>query len=137
MPAHKSAEKRPDDSAGARGRVAGGRPRRNEVHLIGRVADVPVERELPSGDTVVTVRLIVDRDGHAATRTGQRVDTIDCVAWIARLQRSIRRWQAGDEVEVSGSLRRRFYRVAEGPRSRFEVELTAARRPRRQTSAPP
>jgi single-strand DNA-binding protein len=111
--------------------------RRNEVHLIGRVAAAPVERELPSGDTVVTVRLIIDRDSNAATRTGQRVDTIDCVAWIARVQRSIRRWQAGDEVEVSGALRRRFYRVADGPRSRFEVEIATARRPRRQAPAPP
>ena len=115
----------------------GSEQRRNHVHLMGRVAAAPVERELPSGDSVVTVRLIIDRDTNAATRTGQRVDTIDCVAWVARVQRSIRRWQAGDEVEVSGALRRRFYRVADGPRSRFEVEISSARRPRRPAAAPP
>jgi single-strand DNA-binding protein len=103
---------------------------RNEVHLIGRVAAAPDERELPSGDTVVTVRLIIDRTGSAASRSGQRVDTIDCVAWSARAQRTVRRWEPGDEVEVSGAIRRRFYRVAEGPRSRFEVEISTARRPR-------
>ena len=103
---------------------------RNEVYLTGRVAAAPDERELPSGDSVVTVRLIVDREGTTATRSSQRVDTIDCVAWTARLQRTVRRWEAGDEVEVSGALRRRFYRSADGPRSRFEVELAAARRPR-------
>jgi single-strand DNA-binding protein len=103
---------------------------RNEVRLVGRVAAAPVERELPSGDTVVTVRLIVDRDRSAAARSAQRVDTIDCVAWTARVQRTVCRWEAGDEVEVSGALRRRFFRVPEGPRSRFEVEIAAARRPR-------
>lgn len=105
-------------------------PRRNEVHLVGRVAAQPLERELPSGDSVVTVRIIVDRVGAAATRSGQRVDTIDCVGWTARVQRAVRRWQPGDEVEIEGALRRRFYRVAEGPRSRFEVEIASARRAR-------
>jgi single-strand DNA-binding protein len=120
-----------EDASGSDGARA--RPRslgRNEVHLSGRVAAAPVERELPSGDSVVTVRLIVERDGPAAARTSQRVDTIDCVGWTARVQRAMRRWQAGDEVEVSGALRRRFYRVADGPRSRFEVEVSSARRAR-------
>jgi single-strand DNA-binding protein len=102
----------------------------NEVRLIGRVAAAPLERELPSGDAVVTVRLIIDREGPAPGRSAQRVDTIDCVAWTARVQRTVRRWQPGDQVEVSGALRRRFYRATDGPRSRFEVEIAVARRPR-------
>jgi single-strand DNA-binding protein len=103
---------------------------RNEVILHGRVAAAPVERELPSGDSVITVRLIVDRGAQPSGRSTQRVDTIDCVAWTARVQRTVRRWQPEDAVEVSGALRRRFYRAADGPRSRFEVEINQARRQR-------
>jgi single-strand DNA-binding protein len=114
------------DDAEARSRAPG----RNEVQLSGRVAAAPLERELPSGDSVVSVRIIVERAGAAATRSSQRVDTIDCVGWTARVQRAMRRWQPGDEVEISGALRRRFYRVADGPRSRFEVEIASARRAR-------
>ena len=33
----------------------------NEVHLAGRVGSEPEERELPSGDLVVTLRLVVPR----------------------------------------------------------------------------
>jgi single-strand DNA-binding protein len=105
-------------------------PARNEVFLRGRVAAAPVERELPSGDSVMTIRLIVDRGPRDAGGSAQRVDTIDCVGWTARVQRTLRRWQPGDEVEIGGALRRRFYRAADGPRSRFEVEITSARRPR-------
>jgi single-strand DNA-binding protein len=132
MPRSKASAQRADDDgetgddAEARSRL----PSRNEVYLTGRVAAAPLERELPSGDSVVSVRIIVERAGTAAARSSQRVDTIDCVGWTARVQRAMRRWQPGDEVEVSGALRRRFYRVADGPRSRFEVEIASARRAR-------
>ncbi len=36
-------------------------PSRNEVLLVGRVAAVAEERELPSGDLLSTFRLVVDR----------------------------------------------------------------------------
>jgi single-strand DNA-binding protein len=122
-----------DDEPPARGRSAdtASAAAHNEVSLRGRVAAAPVERELPSGDSVITARIIVDREGAAAARSSQRVDTIDCVAWTVRVQRSVRLWEAGDEVEVRGSIRRRFYRAADGPRSRFEVEIAQAKRLRR------
>lgn len=100
----------------------------NEVVLRGRVAAPVDERELPSGDTIVTARLIVDRDAAALTRSSQRVDTIDCVAWLRRPQRSMRGWQAGERVEVSGAIRRRFFRGAQGPASRVEVEIRSVTR---------
>jgi single-strand DNA-binding protein len=100
---------------------------RNEVLLCGRVAAPAAQRELPSGDTIVTARVIVDRDS-SAHRSGQRVDTIDCVAWGARVQRSLLRWETGQFVQVEGALRRRFFRGDAGPVSRFEVEVTATRR---------
>src|SRR5690348_15191556 len=95
----------PADGVAAEGSSARADPAaRNEVFLRGRVAAVPVERELPSGDSVMTVRLIVERATQPAGRSSQRVDTIDCVAWTARVHRTLRRWQPGDQVEVSGAL---------------------------------
>lgn len=101
---------------------------RNEVVLCGRVAAPAEERELPSGDTIVTARVIVDRDPQASGRSSQRVDTIDCVAWTARVQRSLRQWEAGQPVQVEGAIRRRFFRGTTGAVSRVEVEIKATRR---------
>jgi single-strand DNA-binding protein len=100
----------------------------NEVRLRGRAAVVATERTLPSGDTVVTTRLIIDRDSVARRRSAQRVDTIDCTGWSRRVQRSMLRWASGDVVEIQGSIRRRFYREASGPVSRVEVEVRSARK---------
>lgn len=115
---------------------------RNFVVLRGRVATEVDERELPSGDVIVTGRLIVDRDAASMKRSAQRVDTIDCVGWTTRVQRSMRAWRAGDHVEIEGSIRRRFYRTVTGPVSRVEIEVKGARKVKaapplldRQTSA--
>jgi single-strand DNA-binding protein len=102
---------------------------RNEVHLVGRVAAEPVATELPSGDLVVTVRLVVERPRPPAGRGARtRVDTLACAAWTAALRRAVSRWSEGDVVEVSGALRRRFWRASGTPQSRYEIELCAARR---------
>jgi len=108
--------------------AATGTEARNEVSLRARVAAPPDERTLPSGDSLMTARLIVNRDAAALQRSSQRVDTLDCVAWKARVHRTMRSWQAGDEVEVSGAIRRRFFRGATGPVSRVEVEIREAKR---------
>ena len=102
---------------------------RNEVHLVGRVAADPVVTELPSGDTVVSVRLVVERPRPPAGRGARPgVDTVTCAAWTRGLRRAVQRWGDGDLVEVSGALRRRFWRAEGAPQSRYEVELDSARR---------
>lgn len=101
---------------------------RNEVILAGRVAAPVVERELPSGATVITARLVVDRASAAMPWSRQRIDTIDCVAWTARVQRSMRRWNTDDRVEIEGSIRRRFFKASGSTGSRYEVEVSKARR---------
>ncbi|HWB66064.1 MAG TPA: single-stranded DNA-binding protein [Mycobacteriales bacterium] len=99
---------------------------RNDVTLVGRLADAPAPRSLPSGDELVSWRLIIERPAEA-TRGG--VDVIDCTAWKARLRRTALHWDAGDLVEVSGALRRRFWRGPGGLQSRCEIEAgTATRR---------
>lgn len=107
----------------------------NEVRLVGRLAVEPVEKDLPSGDPLVTFRLVVDRDlkarrsaangGSARTPT---VDTLDCSAWRRDVQRTLARAAPGDVLEVEGALRRRFWRTGAGAASRSEVEVLRVRR---------
>ena len=96
----------------------------NEVIVGGRVSGSPEERELPSGDTVVQLRLVVPRSGSrsGAAAGGATVDTIDIACWTKVLQRKAVRLRPGDLVIVRGALRRRFWRSPAGPASRYEVE---------------
>jgi len=104
----------------------------NEVRLVGRVSGQPEERVLPSGDRLMTFRVVVARD---QPRGRQTVDALECVAWSARSRRSVSRWADGDVVELSGSLRRRFYRAGAATVSRVEVETSRARIIRRAATA--
>ncbi len=80
----------------------------NHVLLRGRVADVAEPRTLPSGDEVVSFRLIVDRSAGARRRSRQLVDTFDCSVWTSRLRTKAMRLAPGDRIEVTGELRRLF-----------------------------
>ncbi len=102
----------------------------NDVHLVGRLAAAPVRRELPSGDVLMQFRLVVER-GRPRRQAGPKaptVDTLECTAWRKDVQRSLTSCQPGDVLEVTGALRRRFWRSPGGPASRSEVEATRLRR---------
>lgn len=105
----------------------------NEVRLLGRVSGEPQRRTLPSGDELWTFRVVVPRP--ASDRGRQPVDALECVAWSGRARRSVSRWADGDQVEVSGAMRRRFYRAGGATVSRVEVEVSRARVIRRAASA--
>lgn len=105
----------------------------NEVRLVGRLAVEPVPVELPSGDVVVTFRVVVDRGSRHRSR--QKVDALECAAWTAKTRRRALSARPGDVVEVCGALRRRFFRTAGGAASRVEVEAAAIRVLRRATDA--
>ena len=92
----------------------------NEVRLHGRWQGA-VERELPSGDLLVTARVVVDRPEGG-------VDALDCAVWPAGLRRRVLRWPEGTPVEIAGSLRRRFFRTPTGAASRYEVQVQRIRR---------
>jgi single-strand DNA-binding protein len=104
----------------------------NEVVLVGRLSGLPTSRTLPSGDELLSWRLVVGRDNRAAGRTdGGRsptIDTIDCVARRAAVRRLAAKWIGGEVLEVRGALRRRFWRGAQGPASRCEVEVLEAKK---------
>ncbi len=136
MAATKSATSAPTKlsptSAATTKRASGG-PRRavvveghNEVVLGGRVSGEPTVRVLPSGDELVSWRLVVGRDNRGVSASGRQlptVDTIDCVAFKAGVRRTAARWAGGEVIEVRGELRRRFWRGAQGAASRCEVEV--------------
>ena len=108
------------DEAGARAR--------NVVSLAGRVSSAPVERELPSGDKVVTFRIVMAREQTAMTARSKQVsDWVDCAAWGGRMRRAVASWQVGDRVEIEGALRRRFFRDGGGASTRLEVEVLTGR----------
>jgi single-strand DNA-binding protein len=90
----------------------------NVVELCGRVNSEPNERELPSGDVVLELRLVVPR----IDRPG--VDTLDLAFWKAGLRRRARNLGVGDIVKVTGALRRRFWQGNTGVTSRSQVEVT-------------
>jgi single-strand DNA-binding protein len=79
---------------------------------------------------MVSFRVVVPRPAASGSDERRRptVDTIDCVAWLARVRRAAASWQPGDTIEVEGALRRRFWRgPGGGPASRCEVEVITAR----------
>lgn len=95
----------------------------NYVFLRGRLAASPEEKELPSGDLMTVFRLTVARP--ASDRV--RVDSLECVTTRARARRSLARAQPGDELEVQGSLHRRFWRSPAGAASRYSVDAETVR----------
>lgn len=104
----------------------------NTVLLVGRLAADPVLRELPSGDLLLSWRLVVQRPSEVVSASAGRrppsVDTLDCATFLVEVQDQVAGWSPGEVVEVAGALRRRFWRAAAGVASRCEVEVTRARR---------
>ena len=88
----------------------------NDCLLRGRVSALATDRELPSGEHVVEFRLIVTR----AEREG--VDTLDIAAWSGKSRRTALSLKPGEWVEVSGSVRRRFWQGPAGLASRWQIE---------------
>jgi single-strand DNA-binding protein len=96
----------------------------NEVRIRGRVSGEPRHRRLPSGDEVVSIRVVVPRpEGARGSGSGKRVsvDTIECVAWTRRPQAVMNRLSTDEHVLVTGALRRRFWRAGGTVASMVEV----------------
>ena len=106
----------------------------NLVRLVGRLSQDPQQRTLPSGDELWTFRVVVPRTGPPV-QARATVDALDCTAWSGRCRRTVSSWRAGDLVEVSGAVRRRFFNTGSGVVSRVEVEVAAAKLIRRRPSA--
>ena len=90
----------------------------NDVLLRGRVSTLATEKILPSGDKVVEFRIVIARSDE----TG--FDAIDISAWNSKVRRSASSLKAEEWVEVSGSIKRRFWRGATGLASRWQIDAT-------------
>ncbi len=95
----------------------------NSVTIAGRVSAAPDVRDLPSGDRLVTLRVVVDRPPERGS-TKRVVDVIDVACWSKRTQRSATSLGPDDAIRVEGSLRRRFFSTGTGRASRYEVEAS-------------
>lgn len=106
----------------------------NDVHVVGRLSSCET-KEMPSGDRLVSFRVVVDRPPRDRGPSGRvTIDAIDCSAWQVSLQRKLDRWELGDPIEVTGVLRRRFWRSGPTAQSRLEVQVSSIRDPRRVRS---
>lgn len=94
----------------------------NKVQLIGRCSGPGVEKALPSGDKVVEIRIIVGRDDR------EGYDTLDVALWSATLRKRALSLKEDEWIEVSGALRRRFWKSGATAVSRWQVEGRELRR---------
>lgn len=104
----------------------------NEVRLRGRVSGSPETRALPSGDELVSLRIVVPRSTAARKRSKVGIDTIELTAWSSALRRKASRLTDGDVVEITGELRRRFARGGAGVMSFVGVDLLTCDRVREE-----
>lgn len=88
----------------------------NDLLLRGRVSAPATSKELPSGDKVVEFRLIITRSEREC------VDTLDIAAWSAKSRKIALTLESDEWVEISGSIRRRFWQSPAGVASRWQVE---------------
>jgi single-strand DNA-binding protein len=95
----------------------------NQIYLHGRLASTPVFRDLPSGDVLAVFRVTVARPKGERVR----VDSIECATVKARVHKTLARADTGDDVELFGSLRRRFWRTPSGAASRYAVDVQTLR----------
>jgi single-strand DNA-binding protein len=94
----------------------------NDCLLRGRVSAIATDRELPSGEHVVEFRLIITRQER------EGVDTLDIAAWSAKSRRSALSLKAGEWIEVSGSVSRRFWQGPAGLASRWQIQAESITR---------
>ncbi len=99
---------------------------RNDVVLRGRMSAPAEMRTLPSGDALLTFRLVVRRPEPRVS--GLSVDVLTCITYDRALQRRVAAWEAGDVVEVEGALQRRFWRTGSGTASVCEVNCRRGRK---------
>jgi single-strand DNA-binding protein len=85
----------------------------NVVVVQGRLSRDPEVRPLPSGDEAVGLEVTVAAVGGTRAESVP-VSWVGAPAWVLVLT-------AGDEVVITGRVRRRFFRTASGTASRTEV----------------
>lgn len=122
-------------------------PHRNEIVVVGELT-APVEpRRRTDGGEVLTFRVAVRGATAGPSRdltptrpievglAGRR-DVLDCVVSAIVVRRRLETYRAGDVIELSGSLRHRFWNTAGQVQSRYEIEVVTLKRLARAPRAP-
>ena len=114
-------------------------PHRNEIVVVGDLT-APVEpRRRADGQEVLTFRVAVRSPatgaGRDAASTGSRDpntpgrrDILDCVVSSGAVRRRLETYHPGDVIEMTGSLRHRFWNAAGRVQSRYEIEVDTLKR---------
>jgi len=98
----------------------------NLVVLAGTVTAAPTRRSLPSGIDVVNFDVATHAESGTATVP---------IAWYDPSDAALSSFDAGEEIIVIGSVRRRFFRVGGQTQSRTEVVVTTLVPARRTKTA--
>jgi single-strand DNA-binding protein len=106
----------------------------NEARLVGRLSGRPERKTLPSGDEVVSLRLVVRRPGGGsdtlpvqfgpAPASGRRRGPGQVGR---RALAAVHRLEDGSRVEILGAMRRRWWAGPDGRRSRIELHAETVR----------
>ena len=100
----------------------------NQVILQGRISGKPERKKLPSGDTIVQFRLIVDRKtglkskSKSADKKKREVDTIDIGVWKKKLQIKALSLVPEQFAKIEGAIRRNFWTTPAGLASRYQID---------------
>lgn len=98
---------------------------RNQVMLVGKLSGAPEEKTLPSGDTLLSWRLVIRR--KPGRRRSSPVDSLPCVTFDQDTADAVLAMRSGDYMEVEGSLRCRIFGPPKAKIWRYDVEANAAR----------
>lgn len=94
----------------------------NRVILMGRMVADPDLKTTPSGVSVSSFRLAVDRNYQPKEAEERQADFIPCVAWRKTAEFICRNFQKGQMIAVEGELQSRNYEDKEGTkRTAYEV----------------
>lgn len=93
----------------------------NTVHLLGRLAFDPELRQTPSGTSVVSFSVAVNRLGK-----DNGTDFIRCVAWRESGESIARYFTKGKPIVVAGRLRTKSYKDKQG-NSRISTKVVVDR----------
>lgn len=93
----------------------------NTVHLLGRLTGDPELRQTPSGNSVVSFSVAVNRLGK-----DNGTDFISCVAWRESGENLARYFTKGKPIAIVGRLRIKSYKDKQG-NSRSSTEVVVDR----------
>lgn len=98
----------------------------NVITLMGRITATPELKTTPSGVSVTSFNLAVDRS-YTSKGQEKQTDFIPCVAWRGTAEFISKYFRKGSKIAVKGELQQRSYTANDGSkRNVFEVIVDGA-----------